>query len=862
MFFFFRVFRVFRGENSGSFAASYMPVPKRVNIVVSIVIVSHSAKLAEGVVELARNMGGAEIRIRAAGGLNLPGQPLGTDPLFILEAIEAVYSEEGVLVLMDLGSALLSSEMALEMLPDEKRGQVILCEAPLVEGAVAAAVQARIGSPLAQVVAEARGALISKATQLGLPISEPHSVQTVKADLKGKEPLEIYLSVNIVLGLHARPAARFVKTVGEFEHADIQVKNLTTGRGPVDAKSINAVTTLDAQYNHVLRITASGPEAQAALVAIRALADDHFGDLAAPAFIEKPVAIAPPVEVTPTPGEFNGLPVSPGIAIGPAYLVRREPLVIPENRVDDPQGEWERFSQALEKTGAAIRSVGQAARLGAGAQAAEIFDAHLLFLSDPTLLAPTRSAIFEQRKNAAAAWNAAVQAMAENYRNLETPYLQVRAADVEAVGYQVLLNLSATPAASFQFDEPCILLAEELTPADTARLDPARVLGIGTVLGGPTSHSAILARSLGIPAVAGLGDALMQVAPGTLMAMDGTTGLVLANPAFERAAEFRSHAQAAQAAQSEAWSARGLPAITYDGHRVEIGANIGSARDAQTAVQAGAEGVGLFRTEFLFLDRQMAPDEEEQFQAYRAAAEILDGKPLIIRTLDAGGDKKLPYLDQGVEANPFLGWRAVRLCLDRPDLFKTQLQAIARVAATFPVKVMFPMVATLKEWRSAVRLLAEAQAEVGAPAHIETGIMIEIPSAALCAAHFAAEVDFFSIGTNDLTQYTLAAERGNPRVAALNDALHPAVLNLIQRVVEAAHTRGKWVGVCGELASDPLAIPILVGLGIDELSVSVPSIARVKQAIRSLDFATLRARVPALLALESASAVRAGAAQL
>lgn len=829
---------------------------------IGIVIVSHSAKLAEGVVELARNMGGAEIRIQAAGGLNLPDQPLGTDPLFILEAIETVYSEDGVLVLMDLGSALLSSEMALEMLPDEKRAKVMLCEAPLVEGAVAAAVQARIGSPLAQVVAEARGALTAKAIHLGLPVSELPELQALKTDLGVGETLEICLEVNNTLGLHARPAARFVKIAGGFAQAEIRVSNLTSGRGPVDAKSINAITTLDAQYNHTLRVAASGPDARSALAAIRALADDHFGDPAAPMLTEKPVPVVPISEVPPTPGEFSGLPVSPGIAIGPAYLVRRERLAVPEDTIDDPQAEWGRFSQALEKTGAAIRSAGQAARLGAGAQTAEIFDAHRLFLNDPALLAPTRAAIFEQHRNAAAAWDAAVQVVAETYRNLESAYLQTRAADVQAVGRQVLLNLLAAPATSFQFGEACILLAEDLTPADTAHLDPARVLGMGTVLGGPTSHSAILARSLGIPAVAGLGDALMQIAPGTLLALDGSTGQVLVDPTPERAAEFRARASAAQAAQTEAWSARGLPAITRDGHRIAVGANIGSAQDAQAAVQAGAEGVGLFRTEFLFLDRQTAPDEEEQVQAYRAAAEILDGRPLIIRTLDAGGDKKLPYLDQGVEANPFLGWRAVRLCLDRPALFKTQLRAIARVAAIFPVKVMFPMVATLEEWRGASRLLAEAQAEVGTLARIETGIMVEIPSAALCAAQFAAEVDFFSIGTNDLTQYTLAAERGNPRVAALNDALHPAVLNLIQRVVEAGHAQGKWVGVCGELAGDVLAIPLLAGLGIDELSVSAPSIPRVKQAIRALDFAALRAQVPALLALESASAVRAGAARL
>jgi multiphosphoryl transfer protein len=438
---------------------------------------------------------------------------------------------------------------------------------------------------------------------------------------------------------------------------------------------------------------------------------------------------------------------------------------------------------------------------------------------------------------------------------------------VEAVGRQVLLSLLGADATPFQLTEPCILIADDLTPADTAHLDPAQVLGICTAMGGPTSHSAILARALGIPAVAGLGGEIMKTAPGTLIALDGTTGKVMVNPAADLAKELHRRAKAEKAAETEARAASAKPAVTRDQHRVEVVANIGSAKDAGAAVKNGAEGVGLFRTEFLFLDRQTAPDEEEQYQAYMAAAKVMDGRPMIIRTLDAGGDKQLPYLDQGVEANPFLGWRAVRLCLSQPELFKTQLRAIVRVAAVAPVKVMFPMVATLEEWRGAARLLAEAQTEVRAhgvalPARIETGIMVEIPSAALRAAHFAAEVDFFSIGTNDLTQYTLAAERGNPRVAALSDAFHPAVLDLIQRVAEAAHAKGKWVGVCGEMAGDALAVPLLVGLGIDELSMSAPAIPRVKQAIRTLDYKSLRAKVVKVLALETAEAVRAAAAAL
>jgi multiphosphoryl transfer protein len=349
--------------------------------------------------------------------------------------------------------------------------------------------------------------------------------------------------------------------------------------------------------------------------------------------------------------------------------------------------------------------------------------------------------------------------------------------------------------------------------------------------------------------------------------VDGEQGQVWLNPEEAILVEYSYRAQARQAARSVELAASAAPAVTRDGRHVEVAANIASIAEARAAAACGAEGVGVFRTEFLFLDRRTAPDEEEQYAVYCAAAEALGGRSLIIRTLDAGGDKPIPYLNLDAEANPFLGVRAIRLCLAEPELFKTQLRAILRAAAAAPVKVMFPMIATLGEWREAVALLAEARREVQqngfvAPDRIETGIMVEIPAAALCAEQFAGEVDFFSIGTNDLTQYTLAAERGNPRLAALSDALHPAVLRLIHQVVEAAHVRGKWAGVCGEIAGDPLAAPVLVGLGIDELSMNAPFVPRIKQVIRSLEYNALRTPVQSLLSLETAQAVREAAALL
>jgi phosphocarrier protein FPr len=833
---------------------------------IGLVIVSHSAKLAEGVVELARGMAGPEVPLAATGGLALPDQPLGTDAGLVLQAIEQVHSDDGVLVLMDLGSAVLSAEMALEMLSPEQRARVRLCEAPLVEGAIAAAVQARLGSSLDQVIAEARGALASKIVHLGPP---PSSLQPSPAQVDEGQGAKVALRlvVSTRLGLHARPAARFVQTAARFPEVDIRVNNLTTGRGPVSAKSINAVTTLGVRQGHEIQITASGLEAEAALAALRLLAEDNFGDapereeLPRPESDQQKQGAVLHSAFSLLPSAFlQGLPVSPGIALGPAWLFRAAAPDIPTHTIADPQAEWEALITALEKTRVQIRATRDAVARRADADAAAIFEAHLLFLDDEALREPARAAVFDEKLNAAAAWQRSVEKVAADYRALDDDYFRLRAADVVDVGRQTLLNLLGA-ATTPTLTQPGILIAADLAPADTAHLDPELVLGICIAFGGPTSHSAILARTLGIPAIAGLGEAILNIADGDSLIMDGETGQVWPTPDPQLTAEYTRRAEAARAAQAEARAASSYPAVTRDGKRIEVAANIGSVKDARAAVSAGAEGAGLFRTEFLFLDRRIAPDEEEQFSAYRAAAEAMGGRPVVIRTLDVGGDKPLPYLDLGVEANPFLGWRAIRLCLARPDFFKIQLRAIVRAAAHFPIKVMFPMIATLAEWRAAQSLLAEARAEAqraghAIPERIETGIMVEIPAAALQAKQFAAEVDFFSIGSNDLTQYTLAAERGNPRVASLADAFQPAVLELIRQVAEAAHAHGKWTGVCGELAGDPLAVPLLVGLGIDELSMPPPAIPRAKQLIRALDYETARRQAQSALKLETPDAVR------
>jgi len=830
--------------------------------VIGLVIVSHSAQLADGVAELARGVAGPDVRIAATGGLELPGHPLGTDAQLVARAIEQVYSDDGVLVLMDLGSAVLSAEMALEQVPPERRAHILLCDAPLVEGAVAAAVQARLGSTLEQVAAEALGSLAPKSAQLA-PSTPARDVDGVRP---GAAPVAttvapLRVTVGNRLGLHARPAARFVQTASRY-NAEIQVRNLTAGRGPVNAKSVNAVATLGARQGHEIEVAASGADAQAALDAIRALSEVNFGDASG-----AETSLATPgsgVARSPAPSSdaaaLAGLAASPGVAVGPARLFRSPLPPISATPAGDPQHEWERLIAALGTTRAQLQRIRDDVAARADPDAAAIFDVHVLFLDDQALLDPARRAIFDDHLSAEAAWARATEEIVAAYRALDDEYQRARAGDVTDVGDRVIRNLLGETQAPPTMRAPGILVAAELTPADAARLDPALALGICTAFGSPTAHSAILARTLGIPAVVGLGPRILDVPDGTLIIVDGAEGRVWVAPEPAMVAEYQGRVATARAAEATARVPAGRVA-TRDGHRVEVVANIGSLADAKAAVTAGAEGVGLFRTEFLFLDQRTAPDEETQVSTYRAAALALGGRPLIIRTLDAGGDKPLPYLNLRAEANPFLGWRAIRLSLAHPELFKTQCRAIIRVAAEFPVKVMFPMIATLGEIRSARALLDEAREEVrrrgqGVPRTMETGIMLEVPAAAVRASTFAPCVDFFSVGTNDLTQYTMAAERGNERVAALADALQPAVLQLIGQAVDAAHACGKWVGVCGELAGDPAAVPVLVGLGVDELSMSPPAIPRVRETIVGLDYAACRRLAQAVLTLDAADEVR------
>ncbi|HLF29338.1 MAG TPA: phosphoenolpyruvate--protein phosphotransferase [Anaerolineae bacterium] len=559
--------------------------------------------------------------------------------------------------------------------------------------------------------------------------------------------------------------------------------------------------------------------------------------------------------------QLQGIPASPGVALGPAFRFERRTLEFPRLTDQPAEAEWTRFETAIAQVREALTQIRDRAEREIGAAEAEIFEAHLMFLDDPALLDAIRSAIEANGLNAEAAVHDATHYYAAILEGLPDPTLSARAVDVHDVGHRLkraLLNIAEDGAS---LTAPSVVIAHELTPSDTVMMDRRLVLAMITEVGGPTSHAAILARSYGIPAIVGVGG-LIDIASATLLAVDGSAGTLVVDPdeATQLAVATRRADQQVHQAQARVRAIE--PAISRDGKRVEVVANVGAVSGARIALEQGAEGIGLFRTEFLYIKRETAPDEDEQTEQYRAVIEVMGERPVIVRTLDIGGDKPLPYLDLGHEDNPFLGLRALRIGFEYPDILLAQLRAILRAGAGHCVKVMFPMVATVGEARAARAMLEQARAELiarSAPIaeQVEVGVMIEIPSAALSADRLARVVDFFSIGTNDLAQYALAADRTNARVAHIADAFHPSVLRLIRQVIEASHAAGTWTGLCGELAGEPLAVPILFGLGLDEFSMNPPAIPIAKEIVRGLTLDEARPVALAALDLDDGQAVRA-----
>ena len=541
--------------------------------------------------------------------------------------------------------------------------------------------------------------------------------------------------------------------------------------------------------------------------------------------------------------------------MGPVWQYQRGKIVVAAT-ARDPAAELTRLTGAIESSKRELAELYEEVKARTGAGKAAIFKAHAEFLEDQGLIETAKALIQTDARSAGYAWEQSYGQQAKALAAQPDALLAARAVDLRDVGRRVLRLL----AERIEDDPkppttPAILIADDLSPSDTARLDPALTLGICTAAGGPTSHTAIIARSLDIPAVVGAGDSVLEIPDGTAIVLDGNSGtLVLAPTAADRANAGRAQADLAVKREAERRACY-QPAVTTDGTRIEVVANIAAPAEAAKTVEAGGEGVGLLRTEFLFLGRDQAPTEDEQTAAYTEMTRALNGLPIIIRTLDIGGDKAVPYLSMPAEENPFLGERGIRLCLNRPALFRTQLRAIFRAAATGPVRIMYPMISTLEELKRAKALTEEVRLELGADP-VEIGIMIEVPSAVMMADELAAEVDFFSVGSNDLTQYCLAVDRMHPLLSRQADGLHPAVLRMIDRTVRAADQAGIWVGVCGGIAGDPRGVVILTGLGVKELSVSIPSIAAVKAQIRGLSLEKARALAARALACDNAAAVR------
>lgn len=804
---------------------------------VGIVVVSHSRALANAALDLAREMvPGQPVRIEVAAGLD--DSTLGTDAVAVKEAIEAVDGPDGVVVLMDLGSAVLSAELALDLLDDPAvRERVVLSAAPIVEGLVVAAVAASGGAARDEIAAEAAASLLGKQSHIGGADGVADEAQRTDADITAT------FTVGNAHGLHARPAARLVARVREFD-ATLTLTNLTTGAGPVAAASVSRVATLGAARGHELLVTAAGPQARRAVDQVLAFAARGFDD--------PDTERAPGHPAAERRSPTGPLGVSPGIAIGPLRRFALPELTAHDDEIADAGEEWGRVTDAVARV---RRDIGRTRDLTArevGADEGGIFDAQLVLLADEEILGSIKERV-DRGEGAFASCSATFARIERELSQLSDGYLRERAADVRAVADQVLRVLCGAGSALTVGEG--VLVARDLTATQAASLDAGSVHGVVLAAGSATSHAAILVRSRAIPLVVSAGAALLEVPDGTTVVMDGAAADVLIDPPESVIEGYRVRADALEARRSQDLEVAHQPARSRDGTSVSVAANVGSLDDARTASASGADEVGLVRTEFLFLERETPPTVEEQVQHYSAIATAVDGRRITFRTLDVGGDKPLPYVPMPAEDNPFLGVRGLRLAMQRPELMDSQLEAIIAVARHTPVNVMFPMISTVDELREARAAMSRA-AGGSPPEGLGMGMMVEVPAAALKIESFLPHLDFVSVGTNDLTQYTMAAERGNPGVSRLGDPLDPAVLRLIDQVCRACRGRA-LVAVCGEVAADPDAVPLLVGLGVRELSVAPRVVPEVKARVRELDLGECESLAEQTLAMDSAEDVRA-----
>jgi multiphosphoryl transfer protein len=835
---------------------------------VGLVIVSHSAQLAVGVVELAGQMAQGKTPIAAAGGAI--DDVLGTSVDKILAAIQSVDGPDGVLVLLDLGSAILSAEMALEMLSDEQRERIRLSFAPLVEGAVAAALEASLGRTLAQVQLVAEKTANVDQLQLLKPLTQEDNVPAesleAPANILPGETLESQLTLTNPTGLHARPASLFVQTAARF-NASIRA----SGHGKeTDATSIIGVLSLGMRQGDTIIIRAQGTDAKAALEALNELVQANFYERAPEEEVLSPPSTivgadlsgTPPIyrPATPLAGEpWKGVTTSAGVAVGPALIyssgaialntVERRPI-----SVEQAASEQQRLLEVLNGAAQELRSLARELQNKVGQANAAIFDAQALMLLDPALLESALHVIESEHIDAAGALAEAGERYASTLETVDDPLIAGRAVDMRDAVSRALKHLTdqlAPGQVLSGLSQPVILLARDLTPSDTAQLRPEFVLGICTVLGGPTAHAAILARALEIPALAGLNETALQVIhSGDELGLDAVNGLLYHQPTPEVRAQLtaRLAEQRQQRAALKVAAQQEQAPIIFDGRQIHLMANIGSEAEAEAARQWGAQGIGLLRTEFLFAKATTLPDEEEQRQLYSKVFRAFNGdrtqqtKPLVVRTLDAGADKPMPALSgilgQFIEENPALGLRGIRIHLAHQTLLEQQLSALLLAAADTgsQLHIMFPMITTVEELQLARSIYNRVFEKLSSqqlvlPSVVPIGIMVEVPAAVVMAAELAEYADFFSIGSNDLTQYTLACDRTNASVSDLYNPMQPAVLRLIHQVAVAGNRAGRPVAVCGEAAGDVRLAPILVGMGVDELSMTPTALPQVRTAL-------------------------------
>jgi len=672
----------------------------------------------------------------------------------------------------------------------------------------------------------------------------------------------VRLTVRNEHGLHARPAAKLIGEARAF-HADITVRNLSNGRGPASIRSLSGLASLEILQGNEIEVSASGEDAGSALEQIERLIREGLGET----LPSGKVAASKARKAEPDAARKSAagsLPIMGGIAIGPAVFFHEAGLEIPRDKIDDVDAETERLRQAIAaaQKGLEIRRDQMSATTGASN--AGIYGAQILALQDPELVEKAVQLIRAERANAALAWDSANREITERYRMLQNSYLRERAVDLQDVGRQVLGFLAGQKRTGHDLNGPCVLIANDLTPFQVSCLPRKFLLGVILLEGGPTAHSSILLKALGVPTIIQARGKLSGVDPTRLriIALNGSTGEIWPDPGPDLVGTLKDRQAAERRQADEERQASSIPGATLHGQRIDIFANIAGADEADAAVQSGAEGVGVLRTDFLFLNRESPPTEDEQIQALREIALKMGGRPVIVRTLDAGGDKELPYLQMAPENNPFLGVRAIRLCFSREDLFATQLRAILRAGHGHDFRIMFPMIANVADFvraRACLEKVHDGLERENIP-HlwpVPTGMMVEIPSAALQAGLLAEQADFFSIGTNDLTQYTLAADRGNPALGDYQDALHPPVLRLIEMVVQGARERDRLVAVCGEAASDEFAARIFVGIGVSELSMTGGKIPRLKAALKKHDMRELQKLAEKALACSSAAEVRA-----